>query len=187
MDTRETNNTDIVNWFLRLIVIQIKIHGLGSFNHTMPWFPNIWLVLYSCLWNHCLNCDLGQQWAILIKICHLTSIGIPMFKIRQSCNCLIFNMRICGYIEMGPWTPEQLALKSLFSQRCHCYLYWGFVVIYNDQQNTYIFGGSFHIFTFQAYLTHWCHKLSSMYSVNGTSHNQVSLPWETWPAPLLNS
>ena len=26
--------------------------------------------------------------------CRLTSIGIPMLKIRQSCDCFIFNMRI---------------------------------------------------------------------------------------------
>ena len=45
---------------------------------------------------------------LYINIC-LTSIGIPMLKIRRSCDRLIFNMGIPIpgkdglYIEMGPW------------------------------------------------------------------------------------
>ena len=35
-----------------------------------------------------------EQGAVSIKRCRLTSIGIPMLKIRQSRDCLIFNMGI---------------------------------------------------------------------------------------------
>ena len=71
--------------------------------------------------------------AISIKRC-LTSIGIPMLKIRRSRDRLIFNMRIPIpgkdglYIEMGPRSVPGLAKDSCSAWGrgwTHFPLYWG--------------------------------------------------------------
>ena len=55
----------------------------------------------------------------LRKRCCLTSIGIPMIKIRWSCHCLIFNgIPIPGkdslYIETGPWLSSSIVTQFTY-------------------------------------------------------------------------
>ena len=71
------------------------------------------VMTYPCPWclllaQHSSNQNPG---AVSIKGCRLTSIGIPVLKIRRSCDRLIFNMGIPIpgkdglYIETGPRFP----------------------------------------------------------------------------------
>ena len=63
----------------------------------------------SCTRKTASLCGIRSQ----VPICVLTSIGIPMLKIRRSRDRLIFNMGIPIpgkdglYIETGPWASQE--------------------------------------------------------------------------------
>ena len=91
---------------------QIWIAGSNS---ALKWLSSISICNFIQIYNstsHWWSVNISSsstQRAVSILRCRLTNIGIPMLKIRRSCDRLIFNMGIpipgkdSLYIETGPW------------------------------------------------------------------------------------
>ena len=91
------------------------------------WFihPDVWYV-YSMHFPICVLVIFWKLGGISIQRCHLTSIGIPMLKIRRSRDRFIFNMEIPIpgkdglYIEMEPWFRRTSKTEFNHNRRSCC-------------------------------------------------------------------
>ena len=108
----------------------------------MYFFSAIYRQQHSCSWSRDARILGNSIYAaggggVSIWRCRLTSIGIPMLKIRRSCDCLIFHMGIpiswkdSLYIETGSWSWYHGIFQSLHQKEdsVPIYVLYSIVVI----------------------------------------------------------
>ena len=105
----------IWQWFSWVTKLQVKI--IAKFPH--PWQNLVFMVTHTSFY---ISLKIkGYLGHVSIWRCHLTGIGIPMIKIRQSHVCLIFNMGISipgkaiFILKWGPVLPKPVYIVRFYN------------------------------------------------------------------------